>query len=87
MSRFAGVAGNGRSFIEYMLLGTAVDDGTDCNDLPTPLAVVRRPKLSYTGSANSTDIVDVGDVGRKSVNIEVNDGVQLGVRGFRGMVT
>lgn len=29
----------------------------------------------------------MGDVGGKSVNVELNDGVQLGVRGFRGIVT
>lgn len=37
--------------------------------------------------ANSVEMVDVGDVGGKSTNVEAIDGAQLGVRGLRGIVT
>lgn len=37
--------------------------------------------------ANSVDIVDVGEVGGKSTSVDAIDGAQLGVRGFRGIVT
>lgn len=33
------------------------------------------------------DIVDVGDVGGKSIIVDAIDGAQLGVLGLRGIVT
>lgn len=84
-----GVAGSGRFFILYVLLEPALLLFNLSVELPD--AVVRRPRLSYTGSvAAGSSPVDVGLVGGNSsavVAVELTDGLQLGVRGFRGMVT
>lgn len=86
-----GVAGSGRFFILYVLLGPALLADLFSLSVELPDAVVRRPRLSYTGSvAAGSSPVDVGLVGGNSsavVAVELTDGVQLGVRGLRGIVT
>lgn len=87
--RLAGVAGSGRSFIEYFKLAPGLVRPPDLLApillrfrIEFPDAVVRKPRLSYTGSATSMG-GEPGDVW-KSLAI---DGAQLPVRCLRGIVT